>query len=306
MRWLRVLCIALALAFPSTSETVVMVGFGQEEASACNFDFLETAAHAYLIDAATWNASGDDIPDECADGGRSCSTQDILTTTSLDDTDLSTANMPSGTGSGKVKLVFSTTGDFAFVAAPTNDLFQTAAHTDWMACAWVDIHGSFDIGGDIMFDGTGTGGTNMGAFCGETGEEGEGRFSTVDDSAQFQTTAGDIPCDATADTVGGWVHICYGVDNDGSAGGSDTRYIWINGESNSDTDVANGVAENEQGFRNSTGDQMYDIHEAVMFHGTVLTQQQVCDLMLCGADDSADPSARDTQYDAGANCTPPT
>ena len=96
-----------------------------------------------------------------------------------------------------------------------------------------------------------------------------------------------------------WSHICWTVDNDGSAGGTDLRKIFVNGvqQANDNGPDNTGGTPTTTGFRAETNDILYEVHEAVIMHQAI-TSNAACQIMSCGVDDTATSSTRRSTYGA--------
>ena len=249
--------------------------------SSCTYNWIASAKHIYFNTDSDWATNT--IPDdECT---TSCTAQALGQSTNINESDLSTTGLPSGTASGRVMLPLNASGDAAFTTAR---IFQAADHGDWAFCMWARATNSvFDDFGGHEF-------VNNSIFAyGDVPNGSVGLYTTNESSGDLTTGTGKIAQNT-------WAHICWTVDNNGSLGGTDVRRIIVNGvQEATDNSVDDTLtAGTDSGFRNTTSTSIqYEVHEGVFLHQAI-TANNACQIMSCGVDDSATFATRRSTYGA--------
>lgn len=249
--------------------------------SSCTYNWMANAKHVYFKSDSDWATNT--IPDdECT---TSCTAQTLNTSTGINETDLTTSGLPAGTGASRVMLPFTAADD---QATSNVRLMQAANNGDWAFCAWMRIT---QTNTEDLVTHTSSGNTADAFLYANTTLGIVGLFT--------QGNSTDLLTSLSAITVNTWSHICWSVDNDGSAGGTDVRKIYVNGvqQANDNGPDNTGGTLASTGFRTAGSNFLYEVHEGVFMHQAI-TANQACQVMSCGVDDSATFATRRSTYGA--------
>lgn len=240
-------------------------------------NFLAAARHTYFFKDSSWAVAGD--PDDEAGG----TDQALETSTDLTEgDDLVTTGLPPGSPSGAVKVILDSTE----IATSASDLTHSSDRADYQVVKWINRNGGTD--GEIYR-------ADNGGF--------DFFIIYIDGSDQvvFATALGtgpgnDTDCvgTATLPNTTDWHQVLVHSNNEGT-GAADDVEIWVDGvQAANCSQVDDAFAGMPQGARFGGGTrETYDMHELMMFGPTLLTTTEIMELCCCGADGTADPSARE-------------
>ena len=252
---------------------------------AASTDFSATARHIYfwkLNDWATATIPEDEGPGTQMDWGSAG--------TAPNESNLTSTGLPSGTpGSGYYLYPFTSSESPYHVVSGGDSIVVSSANADWSMCGWYYTTSAATAPYFKTF-------INGPSVVEEFG------IATSGTAKWYMSSIGQggVLYGSTTVSSGTWYHLCITSDNDGSLNGTDTRTIYVNGVAQStDSGPDNSQVSSNGQWEGRVGTYPNAKYFEMMFYGSALTQNQVCDIMLCGIDKSADPNTRKSSYATG-------
>lgn len=245
-------------------------------------DFINgspAAAHLYFFTDTSWTAGG--VPDDEASG------TDIALSGSTGLTeagDLSSADLPAGTFGSGTAVDLDGTSEAAYTNAAPTGWAVSANNGDHTAVFWVKL-GALSTTDDLFAYAHGASDDGWVA----TASDGHIQYATPDDSSHLDSGSGAL-------TASAWRMVAVVTDNDGSANGSDSRTIYVDGEivAGPTADIDNAAQTPSSGYLNGfkPAGVTYKVHQLALFH-SALTQTQIREIGCCGMNGETNPTDRE-------------